>query len=131
MTTTAQIQFTRKMASGRMLTRDANTFEDLCKREKDCFEEIPDGATIKPYFDIDYNLKEDEPFNERVSNFLLLFALLKLNAYFSNKVTNVNLEFAVAHAHKKSKYSFHINKYDKSYIKCDYWRNKCLSERRY
>jgi hypothetical protein len=108
MTTTAEIQFTRKMESGRLLTRDANTFEDLCKRKKDCFEEIPDGAIIKPYFDIDYNLKEDEPFDERMYNFLLLFALIKLNAYFSNKV-NLNLEFAVAHAHKKSKYSFHIN----------------------
>ena len=66
-----QIQFTKQLASGRILTRDADTFEEYCIKNKDCFESIPDDAIIKPYFDIDYKLKEDEEFDEYNANTLL------------------------------------------------------------
>ena len=110
MTTANQIQFTCKLASGTIRTRDAVEYEDYCQRKQNAFEIIPDDAMIKPYFDIDYKLKDEEEFCEKVANYLLVFSLAKLQGYYNeNTAVAEKLKFAVATSHKNSKYSFHIN----------------------
>ena len=122
--TRPQIKFTRCINSKKDgsddKTKYADTFEEYCKKFKDCFEVIPDeeDVIIKPYFDIDYTLKEDEEYDEFCANYLLFCAMSALLLYFKDTLEIPSLDFAVAHAHgQKNKdngsivqtYSFHIN----------------------
>jgi hypothetical protein len=95
----------------------AQDYEALCKIQKDCFECIPDDdVIIKPYFDIDYHVKEDEEYDETTAYKLLFYGLLKLFGFYKNRIQIIP-DFAVAEANgTKIKdgesfdfYSFHIN----------------------
>ena len=87
-------------------------FEAYCKLQKDAFEKILDDEPIKPYFDVDYKIKDGEitDQNDRVDKgFRFLLKILQyLSEYYVSKI-NVYPKYCVATSHKDTKYSFHIN----------------------
>ena len=107
------ISFTKTLLSGTVHTLHAGDYEQLCKFQKNCFEIIPDEGYIKPYFDVDYTIKEgdnmdnEEDYIQQSSIFLSLI-LSHLWEYFSTEA-EIGPDFSIAMAHKPTKMSFHIN----------------------
>ena len=112
-TNNTPISFTKNQDSGTVHTIPASHYEQLCKTQKNCFEIIPDEGYIKPYFDVDYAVKDGdgmdcEEVRIKKSCTFLNKILYHLWNYFCTN-TQITPEFSIAGSHKATKLSFHIN----------------------